>query len=58
MRLAQPMAVFGQVEFASAARNRAAILDCVEKIGLFERLQILCADTVDLGPAVDQIPDQ
>ncbi len=52
------MAVFGQIELAGTPWYCAAVLDPVEEIRLFERLQELRADVVQLRSAFDQVADQ
>jgi hypothetical protein len=36
--LTQPMAVFGQIEFAGAARNGAAVLNGIQKVAFLKGL--------------------
>ncbi len=53
--LAQPMTIFGQIEFASAARNAASMLDRIEEYAVLQRLQKLGADCRDSIAAFDKL---
>jgi len=55
--LAQPVAVFRQVEFAGAARYSATMFDRAQELTVFQGLQEVCTGFVEFTPASGQARD-
>ena len=54
-RLAQPVVVLGKIKLTSAAGNRAAVFDRIQKLAFLDRLQKTGADFSDLIAAGNEI---